>query len=381
MQIRNSLLNGPLGFGAASLGNIAATVDGNESVERGLSPLFQEVKYESEEFTYVVHYRLFKWFGRELTKVVLARGYRAVVTARNVKQVQDLVAGYEDRTQVLRLDVTRPAQVAESVRNAQEHFGGIDVLVNNAGIGYFAAVEESDDKDIRRMFEIDFFGLARVIHTVLPGMRKRRRGHIINMSSVAGLAPFPSLGYYCAAKFAVEGLSECLAMEVGPLGIKVTLVEPSGFRTDWAGRSAIEVSSKSPTTTRPPAPSVASCANKAASSRATRFRAAKAIIQVVEAPNPPQHLLLGKEALRLGVRSSTPCAATSTPGKTSRSGPTFLPVRRSRWLENTLQRGHLIMEAHMAIDQNKPESNLSRRACTQNWGSGSDHRIDGFCNA
>src|SRR5580698_1485956 len=142
-------------------------------------------------------------FGRELTKVVLARGYRAVVTARNTKQVEDLVAGHADRTLVLRLDVTDPAQVAESVGQAEEHFGGIDVLVNNAGIGYFAAVEESDEKDIRRMFEIDFFGLARMINAVLPGMRKRRRGHIINMASICGLAPVPSLGYYCGAKFAV----------------------------------------------------------------------------------------------------------------------------------------------------------------------------------
>src|SRR5262249_16730331 len=142
----------------------------------------------------------------------------------------------------LRLDVTDPAQVAESVRRAEEHFGGIDVLVNNAGIGYFAAVEESEEKDTRRMFEIDFFGLARMIRAVLPGMRKRRTGHVITISSCAGLARSPGLGYYGAAKFAVEGLPECLAMEVGPPGIKTTLVEPSGFRTDWAGRSANEAS-------------------------------------------------------------------------------------------------------------------------------------------
>src|SRR5262249_28940213 len=147
-------------------------------------------------------------------------------------QVEDLVAPHEDRTLALRLDVTDPAQVAESVRRAEEHFGGIDVLVNNAGIGYFAAGEEREEKDTRRLFEMDFFGLARRIHAVRPGMRKRRTGNVINISSIGGLAPFASLGYYCGAKFAVEGLSECLAMEVGPLGIKVTLVEPSGFRTD-----------------------------------------------------------------------------------------------------------------------------------------------------
>jgi NAD(P)-dependent dehydrogenase (short-subunit alcohol dehydrogenase family) len=238
-------------------------------------------------------------FGRELTKVVLARGYRAAVTARNTKQVEDLVAGHEDRTLALRLDVTDPAQAAESVRRAEEHFGGIDVLVNNAGIGYFAAVEESEEKDIRRMFEIDFFGLARMMDAVLPGMRKRRRGHIINIASICGLAPVPSLGYYCGAKFAVEGLSECLAMEVGPLGIKVTLVEPSSFRTDWAGRSANEASVE--------------IADYAATAGAVRrqmreqsgnqpgdpVRAASAIIQAVEAANPPLHLLLGKDALRM----------------------------------------------------------------------------------
>src|SRR5215467_664122 len=239
-------------------------------------------------------------FGRELTRVVLDRGYRVAVTAPNLQQVEDLVAGHEDRALALRLDVTDSAQVAEAVRRAEEHFGGIDVLVNNAGIGYFAAVEESEAKDVRRMFEIDFFGLARMIHAVLPGMRKRRRGHIINIASICGLAPFASLGYYCGAKFAVEGLSECLAMEVGPLGIKVTLVEPSGFRTDWAGRSANEVSHE--------------IADYAATAGAVRrelreqsgkqpgdpIRAANAIIQAVESPNPPLHLLLGKDALRLG---------------------------------------------------------------------------------
>jgi NAD(P)-dependent dehydrogenase (short-subunit alcohol dehydrogenase family) len=239
-------------------------------------------------------------FGRELARAVVARGFRAVVTARDPKQVMDVVAGHEDRTLALRLDVTDPPQVAESVRRAEEHFGRIDVLVNNAGIGYFAAVEESDEVDVRRMFEIDFFGLARMTQAVLPGMRKRRSGHIVNIASIAGLAAYPSLGYYCAAKFAVEGLSEVLAEEVRPLGIKVTLVEPSAFRTDWAGRSANEAR--------------AEIADYAATAGAVRrelremsgeqpgdpVRAAKAIIQVVEAPNPPLHLLLGKDALRLG---------------------------------------------------------------------------------
>ena len=119
-------------------------------------------------------------------------------------------------------------------------FGRIDVLVNNAGIGYFAAIEEGEDAAIRRMFEINVFGLTRLTQAVLPHLRRQRSGHIVNFSSIGGLCAYPALGFYNATKFAVEGLSEALAKEVAPLGIKVLLVEPSGFRTDWAGRSAAE---------------------------------------------------------------------------------------------------------------------------------------------
>jgi NAD(P)-dependent dehydrogenase (short-subunit alcohol dehydrogenase family) len=238
-------------------------------------------------------------FGRELARAVVAHGFRAVVTTRNPHEVEDIVAGHGDCTLALRLDVTDPAQVAEAVQRAEEYFGGIDVLVNNAGIGYFAAVEESDEAEVRRMFEINFFGMARMTRAVLPGMRKRRSGHIINIASICGLAPIPSLGDYCATKFAVEGMSECLAMEVGPLGIRVTLVEPSGFRTNWAGRSASEAHA-----------AIADYAATAgASRRALRdssgkqpgdpVRAANAIIRAVESPAPPLHLLLGRDALRM----------------------------------------------------------------------------------
>src|SRR5262245_8323492 len=238
--------------------------------------------------------------GRELARTVVARGYRAVVTARNPKQVADVVAGHEDHTLALRLDVTDSAQVAESVRRAEEHFGGIDVLVNNAGIGYFAAVEESDGAEVRRMFEINFFGMERMTRAVLPGMRKRRSGHIVNIASICGLAAIPSLGHYSATKFAVEGLSEVLALEAGPLGIRVTLVEPSGFRTQWAGGSAKDSSARE----------IADYdATDGAERRALRdlsgkqpgdpVRAANAIIQAVESPAPPLHLLLGRDALRM----------------------------------------------------------------------------------
>jgi NAD(P)-dependent dehydrogenase (short-subunit alcohol dehydrogenase family) len=176
-------------------------------------------------------------FGRELARLVLDRGYRAVVTARDLHKIEDLTAGREGRSLALKLDVTNKAEAADAVKMAESTFGSIDVLVNNAGYGYVGAVEESEEDEVRAMFEVNFFGLDRMIHSVLPGMRQRRRGCIVNISSDAGLVGFPGVGYYNASKFAVEGLSEALAKEVTPLGIKVLLVEPGPFRTDWAGRS------------------------------------------------------------------------------------------------------------------------------------------------
>ena len=177
-------------------------------------------------------------FGRELASHVLKLGYRTVVTARHPEAVKDM-AELGDAL-VLKLDVTDHEQAEAAVKAAEDAFGQIDVLVNNAGIGYFAAVEESEEYEVRKMFDANFFGLCRMIHLVLPTMRKRRKGCIVNLSSIAGLAGMPSLGYYSATKFAVEGLSDALWQEVEPLGIKVMVVEPSGFRTDWAGRSANE---------------------------------------------------------------------------------------------------------------------------------------------
>jgi NAD(P)-dependent dehydrogenase (short-subunit alcohol dehydrogenase family) len=235
-------------------------------------------------------------FGRDLAKHVLELGYRTVVTARKPDEVKDLAADGE--ALVLKLDVTNQSQINAAIKAAEKKFGHIDVLVNNAGIGYFAAVEESGDKEVRRMFEINFFGLSRMIHAVLPGMRKRRKGFIVNFSSIGGLRSFPSVGYYNATKFAVEGLSEALWQEVEPLGIKVMLVEPSGFRTDWAGRSADE--------------SQRHIADYAATAGAWRkqvraisgkqpgdpVRAAQAIVKAVESPKPPHHLLLGNDAYK-----------------------------------------------------------------------------------
>lgn len=233
-------------------------------------------------------------FGRELASHVLRRGYSTVVTARSPDQVQDLASLGE--ALVLRLDVTDQGQVDAAVAAAEARFGRIDVLANNAGIGYFAAVEESDEEEVRRMFEVNVFGLARMMHAVLPGMRRRRSGFILNFSSIGGLRASMSTGYYCATKFAVEGLSESLWQEVEPLGIKMMLIEPSGFRTDWAGRSANESTRR------------IDDYDATAGVRRTQLReasgkqagdpvlAAKAIVQAVESPKPPHRLLLGNRA-------------------------------------------------------------------------------------
>jgi NAD(P)-dependent dehydrogenase (short-subunit alcohol dehydrogenase family) len=237
-------------------------------------------------------------FGRELAKQVLDRGYRAVVTARDPAKVEDIAAPHRDRALVLQLDVTDPVEVDAAAKSAEQRFGAIDVLVNNAGVGYFGAVEESDEAEVRRMFEINFFGLSHMTRAVLPGMRKRRKGHIVNISSIGGLRSFPSLAYYHATKYAVEGFSESLALEVAPLGIKVTIVEPSGFRTDWAGRSAAEATNRIPDyapTAGKNRDDIRGYSGKQAGDPA---RAAAAIIAAVESPNPPLRLLLGKAALR-----------------------------------------------------------------------------------
>lgn len=241
-------------------------------------------------------------FGRELSKLVLELGHKAAVTARNPNDVQDIVSQYPGAAIAVKLDVTKPAEVKAAVQQAVQKFGRIDVLVNNAGIGYFGAIEESEDEEVRRMFEINFFGLAQVTKEVLPVMRKQRSGHIVNISSIGGLVAFPAVGFYNATKFAVTGYSEALAKETAHLGIKVTVVAPSGFRTDWAGRSANNskiVIDDYATTAH---------ANKdtirgySGNQPGDPVRAAKAIVKAVEAENPPLRLLLGAGAMK-GARN------------------------------------------------------------------------------
>jgi NAD(P)-dependent dehydrogenase (short-subunit alcohol dehydrogenase family) len=241
-------------------------------------------------------------FGRELAQLVLRRGWRAVVTARDVSRVQDLTQGHENSALALSLDVTKPDQIAAAVKEAEDRFGSIDVLVNNAGYGYQSSIEEGDDSEIRAQFDTNVFGLAAMTRAVLPGMRARRRGHIVNISSQAGFIGFEGSGYYAATKHAVEGLSDSLSREVAPLGIKVTCVEPGPFRTDWAGRS---LQQRRPTIADYQSTvgvRLETTANYSGRQPGDPVRAVEAIIKAVEAENPPKHLVLGSIALE-GIRN------------------------------------------------------------------------------
>lgn len=180
--------------------------------------------------------------GREIARAALEAGHSVVVTARRRETVADFVDTFGDRAVAVALDVTDKEQIAAAVAAADDAFGGIDVLVNNAGYGYMSAVEEGDDAEVRKLFDTNYFGVVDTIKAVLPAMRVRRSGHIVNISSMTGLVANPPNAYYSSTKFALEALTEALAQEVGPLGIKVTAIEPGAFRTDWARRSMQESS-------------------------------------------------------------------------------------------------------------------------------------------
>jgi NAD(P)-dependent dehydrogenase (short-subunit alcohol dehydrogenase family) len=235
--------------------------------------------------------------GRALAEAVIAAGHNAVVTARDVAKVADLAEGDTDRVLPLPLDVTDLIQITNAVGQADETFGGIDVLVNNAGYGYRAAVEEGDDSDIRQLFETQFFGPVAMIKAVLPEMRARRSGAIVNISTI-GVQIMPvGSGYYAASKAALEGISGALYGELKPLGISVTVVEPGGFRTDFAGRSLMQ--------SRTVIDDYADTAGKRRKEHDTVHgtqagdpaKAARAIIAAVESDEPPAFLLLGNDAL------------------------------------------------------------------------------------
>lgn len=231
-------------------------------------------------------------FGRELAQQTIARGFKVVVTARDTSSIADLVEGHDNALAVA-LDVTHQASIDQAVKAALDKFGTIDVLVNNAGYGYQSSVEEGVESEIRAQFDANVFGLFALTRAVLPAMRKARSGHVINITSVAGLIGFASSGYYSASKHAVEGWSDSLALEAGPLGIRVTCVEPGPFRTDWAGRSLHQTPSTLPDYAETAAARMKATAEYSGTQKGDPARAATAMIAITEHDNPPRHLVMG----------------------------------------------------------------------------------------
>ena len=236
--------------------------------------------------------------GRALARAVLAKGDNAVVTARDTATLQDLAAEFPTTALTVPLDVTDQSQVEAAVQQAVERFGGVDVLVNNAGYGYRAAIEEGADADVRTLFDTNVFGPVAMIKAVLPGMRTRRSGAIVNISSIGARLCPPGSGYYSATKAALEGISGSLQKELAPLGITVTAVEPGGFRTDFAGRSLTQSAEA--------IDDYAQTAGKRRKENDTVHgtqqgdpdRAAQVIINAVEASETPGFLLLGEDAAK-----------------------------------------------------------------------------------
>lgn len=234
--------------------------------------------------------------GRALARRVLARGHRLVATARRPETLADLVASHPDQCRALALDVAVAAQIPAVVAQAAAAFGRLDVVVNNAGYGLIGAVEEVSDDQIARSFETNFFGALRVMRAALPFLRAQRRGHFVNISAAAAIANYPGFSIYGATKCALEGISESLAAEVRPLGLKVTIVQPGPFRTDFISRSLERAPDR-----------IADY--EATSGKFLRFletmsgrqpgdpdKAAEAIIAAVALENPPLRLVLGKYA-------------------------------------------------------------------------------------
>jgi NAD(P)-dependent dehydrogenase (short-subunit alcohol dehydrogenase family) len=238
-------------------------------------------------------------FGREWTVAALDRGDRVVATARDASRLDDLAARYGDRLLALTLDVDDKAAVEAAVAQAVERFGRIDVAVNNAGYGQFGMVEEVSEAEARAQFETNVFGALWVTQAVLPVMRAQGSGHVLQVSSIGGISAFPNIGLYNASKWALEGFSQSLAAEVADFGIKVTLVEPGGFSTDWGGASAKHAA---------PLPAYDAFREKAAEARKTRMAtpgdpsaSAAAVLELVDAPNPPLRVFFGTAPLGIAT--------------------------------------------------------------------------------
>ncbi|QEN12316.1 oxidoreductase [Mycolicibacterium sp. ELW1] len=236
-------------------------------------------------------------FGREIARAALQDGNQVLVTARRADAVTDLVDEFPDLAVAAALDVTDTDQIAAAVRAADDAFGGVDVLVNNAGHGYLSAVEEGEDAEVRKLFEVNYFGSVDMMKAVLPAMRARGSGHIVNISSMTGLVANPPNAYYSSTKFALEAVSEALSAEVAPLGIKVTLIEPGAFRTDWASRSMKE--SSAPITEYADVAARKDLIKQFADHLPGDPRkVADAVLMVTKLDEPPLRLLLGRDVLK-----------------------------------------------------------------------------------
>jgi NAD(P)-dependent dehydrogenase (short-subunit alcohol dehydrogenase family) len=233
--------------------------------------------------------------GREIALAALAKGHRVAVTARDPAAVEEILGEHPDQAIALALDVTDREQIARAVRDTEHAFGRIDVLVNNAGYGYMAAVEEGEDEEVRAMFDTNYFGVVDLIKATLPGMRRRGSGHIINISSMTGLVANPPNVYYSSTKFALEALTEGLAKEVAPFGIRVTAIEPGAIRTDWSTRSMKEA--KQPIEAYADTVGARKALIKLAGNKfpGDPRRVADAVLMVSEHEAPPLHLLLGRD--------------------------------------------------------------------------------------
>ena len=234
-------------------------------------------------------------FGKLWAEAFLKRGDKVAATARDIKHLDELVARYGDAVLPIKLDVNNRSESFEAVEKVRAAFGRIDVLINNAGFGLFGAIEETTEQEARDQMETNFFGLLWMSQAILPLMREQKSGHIIQVSSMLGLATLPVLGLYNASKFAVEGLSETLATEVAGFGINVTLIEPNGYSTDWSGASAIRTKENevyAPVRT-------AFYGTLTPDAWGKPEATVDAILKVVDSPNPPLRLLLGKVAYQL----------------------------------------------------------------------------------
>jgi len=238
-------------------------------------------------------------FGRAIASAALAAGDRVIGTLRNEEQKKAFAATVPGRSFGVILDVTDDAKIQPTVDLVEREVGPIDVLVNNAGYGHEGTFEESTMDDLRHQFEVNVFGAVAVTKAVLPSMRKRRAGHIVNITSMGGLITMPGLSFYHGSKFALEGLSEALGKEVKDFGIRVTAVEPGSFRTDWAGRSMIRAprgigdydALMNPIRERRLAMSGNQIGDPA--------KLGEAVVRLVNSPEPPAHLLLGSDAVAL----------------------------------------------------------------------------------